>query len=190
MTHHLPELPYSKKALWPIISEETIDFHYGKHHQGYVNNLNNLIVGTPYEDMTLENIIKNSSGAVFNNAAQIYNHTFYWNCLSPSETLLSEELAKKIDATFGSFEDFKSDFIKSAVSNFGSGWTWLVCDNKGTLSILNTQNAGTPLTMGLKPLLTVDVWEHAYYIDYRNARQNYLDEIFKVINWEFVSSNI
>ena len=138
----------------------------------------------------MENIIKNSSGAVFNNAAQIYNHTFYWNCLSPSETLLSEELTKKIDATFGSFEDFKSDFIKSAVSNFGSGWTWLVCDNKGTLSILNTQNAGTPLTMGLKLLLTVDVWEHAYYIDYRNARQNYLDEIFKVINWEFVSSNI
>ncbi len=190
MTHYLPELPYSKKALWPIISEETLEFHYGKHHMGYINNLNNLIPGTPYEDMSLEDIIKNSSGAIFNNAAQTLNHTFYWNCLSPSESFPSDELTRKINDNFGRFEDFKSDFIKSAVSNFGSGWTWLVSNENGVLSIVNTQNAQTPITSNLKPLLVVDVWEHAYYIDYRNARQRYLDEIFKIINWEFVSSKI
>lgn len=190
MTHHLPQLPYAKNALEPIISEETVEFHYDKHHAGYVNNLNNLIKNTPFEDASLEEVIKNSIGAVFNNAAQVYNHTFYWNCLSPTKTSPSKELSKMIDDSFGSFENFKSDFIKSAVSNFGSGWTWLVKEPDGVLKIINTQNAGTPITVGQLPLLTIDVWEHAYYIDYRNGRQKYLDEIFKIINWDFVSSNI
>jgi superoxide dismutase, Fe-Mn family len=190
MTHHLPTLPYSKNALAPVISEETIEYHYEKHHAGYVNNLNNLIKNTDFEDMELEKVIKSSIGAIFNNAAQVYNHTFYWNCLTPNQTSPSAELSQKIDATFGSFENFKSDFIKSAVSNFGSGWTWLIAEEDGSLKIINTQNAGTPITVGQKPLLTIDVWEHAYYVDYRNARQKYLDEIFKIINWDFVSSNI
>ncbi len=189
MTHHLPELPYAKDALHPIISAETIEYHYEKHHAGYVNNLNNLIKNTEFEEMELEKVIKSSIGAIFNNAAQVYNHTFYWNCLSPEKSELSAELSAKIDESFGSFENFKSDFIKSAVSNFGSGWTWLVAEEGGELKIINTQNAGTPITVGQRPLLVVDVWEHAYYIDYRNARQKYLDEVFKIINWHFVSSN-
>ena len=190
MTHHLPQLPYPKNALEPIISAETLEFHYEKHHAGYVNNLNNLIKNTEFEDMELEDVIKSSIGAIFNNAAQVYNHTFYWNCLTPDKTSPSDKLAAMIDASFGSFENFKSDFIKSAVSNFGSGWTWLVRETDGALKIINTQNAGTPITVGQLPLLTNDVWEHAYYIDYRNGRQKYLDEIFKIINWNFVSSNI
>lgn len=190
MTHHLPQLPYPKNALEPIISAETLEFHYEKHHAGYVNNLNNLIKNTEFEDMELEDVIKSSIGAIFNNAAQVYNHTFYWNCLTPDKTSPSDKLAAMIDASFGSFENFKSDFIKSAVSNFGSGWTWLVRETDGALKIINTQNAGTPITVGQLPLLTIDVWEHAYYIDYRNGRQKYLDEIFKIINWNFVSSNI
>jgi len=190
MTHHLPTLPYPKNALAPILSEETIEYHYEKHHAGYVNNLNNLIKNTDFEDMELEKVIKSSIGAIFNNAAQVYNHTFYWNCLTPNQTSPSAGLSQKIDLTFGSFENFKSDFIKSAVSNFGSGWTWLIAEEDGSLKIINTQNAGTPITVGQKPLLTIDVWEHAYYVDYRNARQKYLDEIFKIINWDFVSSNI
>ncbi len=190
MTHHLPQLPYAKNALEPIISAETVEFHYEKHHAGYVNNLNNLIKNTEFEDMELEDVIRSSIGAIFNNAAQVYNHTFYWNCLTPDKTSPSDKLAAMIDASFGSFENFKSDFIKSAVSNFGSGWTWLVRETDGMLKIINTQNAGTPITVGQVPLLTIDVWEHAYYIDYRNGRQKYLDEIFKIINWNFVSSNI
>jgi len=189
MTHHLPQLPYKKDALAPVISAETIEYHYEKHHAGYINNLNNLIKNTEFEDMELEKVIKSSIGAIFNNAAQVYNHTFYWSCLSPETTTISKKLSLKIDETFGSFDNFKSDFIKSAVSNFGSGWTWLVVENDGSLKIINTQNAGTPITVGQIPLLTIDVWEHAYYIDYRNARQNYLDGIFKIINWDFVSSN-
>lgn len=190
MTHHLPQLPYAKNALEPIISAETVEFHYEKHHAGYVNNLNNLIKNTEFEDMELEDVIRSSIGAIFNNAAQVYNHTFYWNCLTPDKTSPSDKLTAMIDASFGSFENFKSDFIKSAVSNFGSGWTWLVRETDGMLKIINTQNAGTPITVGQVPLLTIDVWEHAYYIDYRNGRQKYLDEIFKIINWNFVSSNI
>lgn len=190
MTHHLPQLPYAKNALEPIISSETVEFHYEKHHTGYVNNLNNLIKNTEFEDMELEDVIRSSTGAIFNNAAQVYNHTFYWNCLTPDKTSPSEKLTAMIDASFGSFENFKSDFIKSAVSNFGSGWTWLVRESDGMLKIINTQNAATPITVGEVPLLTIDVWEHAYYIDYRNGRQKYLDEIFKIINWNFVSSNI
>lgn len=190
MTHHPPQLPYAKNALEPIISAETVEFHYEKHHAGYVNNLNNLIKNTEFEDMELEDVIRSSIGAIFNNAAQVYNHTFYWNCLTPDKTSPSDKLTAMIDASFGSFENFKSDFIKSAVSNFGSGWTWLVRETDGMLKIINTQNAGTPITVGQVPLLTIDVWEHAYYIDYRNGRQKYLDEIFKIINWNFVSSNI
>lgn len=190
MTHHLPELPFGKNDLVPIISAETIEYHHEKHHAGYVNNLNNLIKNTEFEDMELESVIKGSTGAIFNNAAQVYNHTFYWNCLTPKTTALSNQLLQEINSAFNSFENFKSDFIKSAVSNFGSGWTWLVKDSDGSIKIINTQNANTPITTQQKPLLVMDVWEHAYYIDYRNARQKYLDEIFKIINWEFVSSNM
>jgi len=190
MTHNLPPLPFGKEDLTPIISAETIEYHYEKHHAGYVNNLNNLIKNTEFEDMELDEVIKNSSGAIFNNAAQVYNHTFYWNCLSKGGTRVPKKLLNALEAEFGSFENFKSDFIKSAVSNFGSGWTWLVCEEHGKLKIVNTQNAGTPIAAGQRPLLTIDVWEHAYYIDYRNARQKYLDEIFKIINWESVTSNM
>lgn len=190
MTHNLPPLPFGKEDLSPIISAETIEYHYEKHHAGYVNNLNNLIKNTEFEDMELDDVIKNSSGTIFNNAAQVYNHTFYWNCLSKGGTQVPKKLLGALEAEFGSFENFKSDFIKAAVSNFGSGWTWLVCEDHGMLKIVNTQNAGTPIAAGQRPLLTIDVWEHAYYIDYRNARQKYLDEIFKIINWEFVASNM
>ena len=190
MTHTLPPLPYEKNALEPVISAETIDFHYGKHHQAYVTNLNNLIPGTEFETMSLEDIIMKSSGGVFNNAAQVWNHTFYWNCLSPNGGgAPTGALADAINAQFGSFDAFKEAFNKSAVTNFGSGWTWLVKNADGSLEIFNTSNAGTPMTSGKKALLTIDVWEHAYYIDYRNARPKYLETIWDKVNWEFVAAN-
>ncbi len=190
MAFELPPLPYAKDALEPVISAETIEYHYGKHHQTYVTNLNNLTAGTDQADKTLEELIKTASGGVFNNAAQVWNHTFYWNCLSPNGGgEPTGDLAKAIDAAFGSFTAFKEAFNQSAATNFGSGWTWLVKNPEGGLEIVNTSNAGNPLTDGRTPLLTVDVWEHAYYIDYRNARPKYLSEIWKIVNWDFVAQN-
>ena len=184
MNHELPVLPYDRDALAPVISAETLDYHYGKHHQTYVTNLNNLITGTEYESFSLEDIIRSADGGIFNNAAQVWNHTFYWNCLSPTGGgEASGSLADAITTRFGSFDAFRETFIKSATTNFGSGWTWLVKSAEGELDIVNTSNAANPMTDGLIPLMTIDVWEHAYYIDYRNARPKYLDEIWKIINW-------
>lgn len=190
MNHELPVLPYDRDALAPVISAETLDFHYGKHHQAYVTNLNNLIPGTEYESSSLEDIIRSADGGIFNNAAQVWNHTFYWNCLSPTSSgEPSGSLADAITTRFGSFDAFRETFNKSATTNFGSGWTWLVKSAEGELDIVNTSNAANPMTDGLTPLMTIDVWEHAYYIDYRNARPKYLDEIWKIINWEFIAAN-
>jgi len=190
MAHQLPELPYAKDALAPTISEETIEYHYGKHHQTYVTNLNKLIEGTEFADASLEKIIKEAEGGLFNNAAQIWNHTFYWNCLSPNGGgEPSGALADAINSTFGSFAEFKEKFSTSAATNFGSGWTWLVKNFDGSIAIVNTSNAGCPLTAGQTPLLTMDVWEHAYYIDYRNARPKYLEALWDIVNWDFVSQN-
>ena len=190
MAHELPALPYAMNALEPTISQETLEYHYGKHHQTYVTNLNNLVPGTEFENASLEDIVMKSSGGVFNNAAQIWNHTFYWNCLSPNGGgAPSGELAAAIDKAFGSFDEFKKALSTSAATNFGSGWTWLVKNSEGGVEIVNTANAANPMTDGKTPLLTVDVWEHAYYIDYRNARPKYLEEIWKLINWDFVAGN-
>jgi Fe-Mn family superoxide dismutase len=189
MAHELPALPYARDALAPVISQETIEFHYGKHHHTYVTNLNNLIPGTEYEAMSLEDIIMKSSGGVFNNAAQVWNHTFYWNCLSPNGGgEPSGPLGAAISAKYGSFGEFKKQFSQSAATNFGSGWTWLVKNADGSVEIMNTANAGTPMTSGKQALLTVDVWEHAYYVDYRNARVKYLEEIWKIIDWSAVGA--
>ena len=190
MTHSLPALPYAMDALAPTLSQETLEYHYGKHHQTYVTNLNNLIPGTEFEALSLEDIIMKSSGGVFNNAAQVWNHTFYWNCLSPNGGgAPTGALAAAIDAKFGSFEEFKKLFNQSGATNFGSGWTWLVKNADGSLEIFNTSNAGTPMTSGKQALLTLDVWEHAYYIDYRNARPKYLETIWHIVNWDFVAAN-
>jgi len=191
MEHTLPQLPYALDALAPHVSKETLEFHYGKHHQAYVTNLNNLIKGTEFESLSLEEIIKKApAGGVFNNAAQVWNHTFYWKSLSPTgggaaTGALGEAIAKK----WGSFEAFKDAFSKSAVGNFGSGWTWLVKKADGSVDIVNTSNAATPLNSGDKPLLTCDVWEHAYYIDYRNARPKYVEAFWNLVNWEFAAGN-
>ncbi len=188
MVHELPPLPYAKNALAPHISEETLDYHYGKHHQTYVNNLNNLIPNTEFENMSLEDIIKKSSGGVFNNAAQVWNHTFYWNCLSPNGGgEPSGALADAINQKFGSFATFQEEFTKCAVSTFGSGWAWLVKNSDGSLEIMSTANAGTPATDGKTALLTCDVWEHAYYIDYRNARPKYVEAFWNLVNWNFAT---
>lgn len=190
MTYELPALPYAQNALEPVISEETIGYHYGKHHQTYVTNLNNLVPGTEFEGKSLEEIIMNASAGIFNNAAQVWNHSFYWNCLSPNGGgEPSGALADAINKTFGSFDEFKKQFSTSAATNFGSGWTWLVKNSDGSIEIFNTSNAGSPMTDGKTALLTVDVWEHAYYVDYRNARPQYLEEIWKLINWDFVAAN-
>ena len=190
MTHVLPALPFAKDALEPVISAETIDFHYGKHHQAYVTNLNNLVPGTAFENASLEDIVMQADGGIFNNAAQVWNHTFYWNGLSPDGGgEPTGALGAAIDKAFGSFAAFNEAFIKSAVGNFGSGWTWLVRNEDGSVAIVNTSNAANPLRDGMTPLLTIDVWEHAYYIDYRNARPKYLGEIWKLVNWEFVAAN-
>ena len=191
MEHQLPPLPYSKDALTPHISAETIEYHYGKHHKAYVDNVNKLITGTDFEMLPLEDIIPKSSGGIFNNAAQVWNHTFYWNCLSPNGGgEPSGELAKVIVKQFGSFSEFKEKFTKTAVTLFGSGWAWLVENADDTLSIEATSNAATPMKDGKKVLLTCDVWEHAYYIDYRNARAKYLDAFWNLLNWDFVSKNL
>lgn len=192
MVFELPALPWDKKALKPVISSETIDYHYGKHHQAYVTNLNNLVPGTEFENASLEDIIMKSSGGIFNNAAQVWNHSFYWNCLrAPADdNAPGGVLAEKIDTTFGSFDEFKKIFATSATTNFGSGWTWLVQNEDGSLEIFNTSNAGSPMTSGKTALLTVDVWEHAYYIDYRNARPAYLEALWKIVNWDFVAGNL
>lgn len=191
MEHKLPDLPYSADALEPIISKETIEYHYGKHHQTYVTNLNKLIVGTEFENLSLEEIIKKSSGGIFNNAAQVFNHTFYWNCLAPQAGgEPTGKLAEAINEAFGSFAQFKEKFSATAVGTFGSGWAWLVKNAAGKLEIISTSNAGTPMTEGKTALLTCDVWEHAYYIDYRNARAGYVDKFWDLVNWNFVASNL
>jgi Fe-Mn family superoxide dismutase len=190
MAFELPALPYEKNALEPHISAETLEYHYGKHHQTYVTNLNNLTKGTEFENMALEDVIRKSSGGVFNNSAQVWNHSFYWNCLSPNGGgEPTGALADAINAAFGSFAEFKEKMSTSAATNFGSGWTWLVKNADGSVAIVNTSNAGTPLTTDQKPLLTVDVWEHAYYIDYRNARPKYREAFWNLVNWEFVARN-
>jgi len=192
MEHKLPDLPYAKGALAPHISEETLEFHYGKHHNAYVTKLNGLIPGTEFEKATLEEIIKNApAGGVFNNAAQVWNHTFYWNSLSPKGGgNPGGALADAIGKAFGSVDDFKQKFSDSAANNFGSGWTWLVRNASGGLEIVNTSNAGTPITGDQVPLLTIDVWEHAYYIDYRNARPNYIAAYWNLVNWDFANANL
>ncbi len=188
MKFSLPELPYAHNALAPIISEKTIDFHYGKHHQAYVNNLNGLVGGTEFENSDLESIVKKSEGPIFNNAAQIWNHTFYFLSLTPnSGNTPSEKLLKAIDACWGSLDNFKAEFNKSAVSVFGSGWAWLVKDDDNKLSISKESNAGNPITRGLTPLLTFDVWEHAYYLDYQNRRGDYVAALWDLVDWKIVS---
>jgi len=191
MTHKLPELPYALDALQPHISKETLEYHYGKHHNAYVTNLNNLISGTEFEDMSLEDIIQKApAGALFNHSAQVWNHTFYWNCLRPDGGgEPGGKLLEAINQSFGSFDNFKEKFTKSAITNFGSGWTWLVSGKNG-LEIVNTSNAGTVITDGKTALLTCDVWEHAYYVDYRNARPQYVEAFWNLVNWDFVEENL
>ncbi|MBE0483571.1 MAG: superoxide dismutase [Fe] [Bacterioplanes sp.] len=191
MAFELPALPYEKTALQPHISAETLEFHHGKHHNAYVTNLNNLVPGTEFEGKTLEEIIKSSTGGIFNNAAQIWNHTFYWHSLSPNGGgEPTGALADAINATWGSFAAFQEEFNKMAVGNFGSSWTWLVKKADGSLAIVNTSNAATPITeAGVTPLITVDLWEHAYYIDFRNVRPDYLKAFWALANWEFAASN-
>ncbi|NDY95362.1 superoxide dismutase [Wenzhouxiangella limi] len=191
MAFSLPELPYAKNALEPHISAETLEYHYGKHHQTYVDKLNGLVEGTDMANQSLEEIIRSSSGGLFNNAAQVWNHTFYWHCLSPNGGgAPTGKLAELINRDFGSFDQFVEKFNASAVGNFGSGWTWLVQNPDGSLEIDNTDDAETPLTGAATPLLTCDVWEHAYYVDYRNARPKYLEAFWKLVNWDFVASNL
>ena len=191
MAHTLPALPYAADALAPHLSAETFEYHYGKHHQAYVTNLNNLIPGTEFETLSLEEIIKKSSGGVYNNAAQIWNHTFFWSCMKPQGGgEPTGALAAAINAKFGSYAAFKEAFTKSAVGNFGSGWTFLVKKADGTVDIVNMGPAGTPLTTGDTALLTVDVWEHAYYIDYRNARPKFVETFLNsLVNWDFAAKN-
>ena len=190
MPFELPELPYPRDALEPLVSQETLEYHYGKHHSTYVANLNRLIVGTIFEDSPLKEIVVKADGALFNNAAQVWNHSFYWNSLSPKGGgEPSGDLLLAIETAFGSFAAFRQAFTASAIGNFGSGWTWLVRDAEGRLSIVNSANAGNPMSDGLTPLLTCDVWEHAYYIDYRNARPDYIEAFWKLLNWKFAADN-
>lgn len=191
MKHELPPLPYAKNALEPHMSAETLEYHYGKHHQTYVTNLNKLIEGTEFADMSLEEIVKKSSGAIFNNAAQVWNHTFFWNCLSPNGGgEPTGALAEAINKSFGSFENFKKEFTDKTVAIFGSGWSWLVKKADGSLEIRQTANAHTPLEDdSVKTVLTCDIWEHAYYIDYRNVRPKFLEAYWNLVNWDFASQN-
>ena len=191
MEHTLPALPYAIDALAPFISKETFEYHHGKHHQAYVTNLNNLIGGTEFAGLALEEIVKKASGPVYNNAAQVWNHTFFWNCMKPAGGAApTGALAAAIDAKWGSYAAFKEAFTKSAVGNFGSGWTWLVKKADGSVDIVNTGAAGTPLTSADKALLTIDVWEHAYYIDYRNARPKFVETYLNsLVNWGFAEAN-
>jgi superoxide dismutase, Fe-Mn family len=190
MEHKLPDLPYSKEALRPHISAETLDYHHGKHHRAYVSKLNELIIGSEFEDLPLEEIILRSSGPVFNNAAQHWNHSFFWKCLSPhSGGYPKGEIADLINKKFGDFHKFKEEFAKAAVANFGSGWTWIV-QNNSDIEIMNTSNADNPIKHGQKALLTLDIWEHAYYIDYRNSRSDFIEAFWNLVNWDFVNSNL
>ena len=191
MAFELPALPYEKNALEPHISAETLEYHYGKHHATYVSKLNDAVKGTDLESKSLEDIIKSEKGGLFNNAAQVWNHTFYWNCLAPNGGgAPTGAVADAINGKWGSFEKFQEEFNASAAGNFGSGWTWLVKKSDGSVDIMNTDDADTPVAHdGVTPLLTVDVWEHAYYIDYRNSRPNYLEAFWKLVNWEFVNKN-
>lgn len=190
MSFKLPQLPFNASDLEPYISKETIEYHHGKHHKTYVDNLNKLIVGTAFEHATLEEIVRQSTGPIFNNGAQVWNHTFYWDCLSPrSGGDPQGALAAAIDQEFGSIAAFKEKFTQMCLSHFGSGWVWLVKNSANRLEIVSTANAGNPLTDNKKPLLTCDVWEHAYYIDTRNSRANYVDNFWHVVNWEFVAKN-
>jgi superoxide dismutase, Fe-Mn family len=191
MKHELPPLPYPKNALEPHMSQETLEYHHGKHHQAYVDKLNSLIPGTEYENMELVDIIRKSSGTLFNQAAQVWNHTFFWNCLSPNGGgAPSGELAQAIDKTWGSFDAFKKEFSEKTINNFASGWGWLVKKSDGSLAIEQTDDAETPMqgTQSV-PLLTCDIWEHAYYIDYRNARPKFLEAFWNLVNWDFVAQN-
>jgi Fe-Mn family superoxide dismutase len=191
MAFELPPLPYADDALVPHISAETLAYHYGKHHRAYVDNLNKLTAGTEWADKTLEEIIREADGAIFNNGAQVWNHSFYWKCLSPAGGgEPTGEVATRIISFFGSIADFRAKFTAAAASQFGSGWAWLVNAPSGQMSIVTTSNAGNPLRDGQKPLLTCDVWEHAYYIDYRNARPKYLEHFWDLVNWDFVADNL
>jgi Fe-Mn family superoxide dismutase len=187
MKHELPKLSYNLNDLGVAISERTMEFHYGKHHQGYVNNLNNLIPGTKFENASLEQIIIEADGGIYNNGAQVWNHTFYFEAFSPNPKEKPEgELLRALESNFGSFEKFIEDFSKAAATLFGSGWAWLVVKNDGKLSILQESNAGNPLRNGYKPLLTCDVWEHAYYLDYQNRRPDYVKEFWKILDWKVI----
>ena len=191
MAFSLPPLPYEMNALEPHISSETLEFHYGKHHQTYVNNLNGLVEGTDNASKSLEEIIMSSDGGLFNNAAQVWNHTFYWNCMGPnSGGNPTGNAADAINQAFGSFDNFKEQFSKSAATNFGSGWTWLVKNSSGGVEIQNTSNAGCPMTLGNKAVLTIDVWEHAYYVDKRNARPAYIESWWNLVNWDYVNNQL
>lgn len=192
MEHKLPALPFAMDALTPVISKETLEYHYGKHHAAYVANINKLVPGTEFENLSLEEIVKKApAGGIFNNAAQVLNHSFYWQCLAPKAGgEPAGALADAIKKEFGSFAQFKEQFSKAAVTAFGSGWAWLVKNRDGKLAIESTSNAGTPLKDGRKPLLTCDVWEHAYYIDYRNNRAGYVEAFWKLVNWKFVEQNL
>ncbi len=191
MSFELPALPYAMDALEPLISKETLEYHYGKHHQAYVTKLNDGIKGSELENASLEDIIVKSEGGIFNNAAQVWNHTFYWNCLAPNAGgAPTGKIADAINDSFGSFDAFKEQFTQSAATLFGSGWAWLVQNSEGKLEIVQEVNAGNPMTSGLKPLMTCDVWEHAYYVDYRNARPNYIESFWKLVNWDFVNEQL
>ena len=191
MAFSLPPLPYEMNALEPHISSETLEFHYGKHHQTYVNNLNGLVEGTDNASKSLEEIIMSSDGGLFNNAAQVWNHTFYWNCMGPNGGgNPTGSAADAINQAFGSFDNFKDQFSKSGATNFGSGWTWLVKNSSGSVEIQNTSNAGCPMTSGNKAVLTIDVWEHAYYVDKRNARPAYIESWWNLVNWDYVNSQL
>lgn len=191
MTHELPKLPYAMDALEPYISKQTLEFHYGKHHLAYVNNLNKLIVGTEFENASLEEIVLKSTGGIFNNGAQVWNHTFYWNCMKPQGGgEPTGALADLIAKDFGSFADFREKFSTAAATLFGSGWAWLIKKENGGLEIVQESNAGNPMRNGATPLLTCDVWEHAYYIDFRNARAKYVEDFWKIVNWEALEHNL
>lgn len=189
MSFELPKLPYALNALEPVISQKTLEFHYGKHHQAYVNNLNNLVPGTKFENASLETIIKEADGGIFNNGAQVWNHTFFFNSLAPNAGAEpGGALSDAIKKSFGSFSEFKEKFSKSAVTLFGSGWAWLVKKNDGSLEIVQESNAGNPLRNGLTPILTCDVWEHAYYLDYQNKRPDFVEAFWKLVNWREVET--
>jgi superoxide dismutase, Fe-Mn family len=191
MPFELSKLPYEIESLTPFLSKETLEYHYGKHHQTYVTNLNKLTDGKPEASKSLEDLIRTAKGGIFNNAAQVWNHAFYWNCLKPQGGgEPSGAIAEAINASFGSFEEFKTFFSNAATALFGSGWVWLVKDEDGTLGVESLSNAGNPLTQNQKPLLTIDVWEHAYYIDYRNARAKYIESFWNAVNWEFVNQQL